>query len=77
MTKHMEELLSNKQNTEIVARAWPILKEILTEQQLIMVSMGEDDGSKKLKGFACAYRALEAFQIAGTASIEHAVLNLE
>jgi hypothetical protein len=70
MQNELNELLENPQNTEAVAAAWPVIKAILVEQQLVLVAKDEDDGSKKLKGFAVAYRCLERFAIAGRTSLE-------
>lgn len=67
--KRMEELLSNPQNPEVIARAWPVIKEVLDEQQRIM-SHEDDLDSKELRGFVKAYRALETFRYEGEKSIE-------
>jgi hypothetical protein len=69
MTDRIQELLNNPQNPETITLSWPIIKEILVEQSLILVSSNEDTGSLQLKGFATAYRALEAFHIKGREAI--------
>lgn len=71
MSDRMTTLLEDPNNCETIARCWPVIREILTEQQLIMACGSEEDpDSKKLKGFATAYRALEKFQIKGQAALD-------
>lgn len=67
MSDNMKELLKDSNHTEPIARTWPIIKEILVEQQLITAADGDGD---LLKGFAIAYRCLENFKKAGDESIE-------
>lgn len=65
----MEGMLANPDYTEAVARCWPILDEILNEQQRIMSSRDDLD-PKELKGFTVSFRALEQFKDKGQQSIE-------
>jgi hypothetical protein len=70
MSDQMTTMLEDGNKCETIARCWPIIKEILVEQQLITVATESDSGDKILKGHATAYRSLEQFQIKGRKSID-------
>jgi hypothetical protein len=65
----MEGMLANPDYSEAVARCWPILDEILNEQQRIMAAKDDLD-PKELKGFTVAFRTLEKFKESGEESMK-------
>jgi len=60
----MKELLSDPQNTDTIARIWPILEPILLEQHRVSVSK-DDPCPKELKGQTIVYKALRKFKQVG------------
>lgn len=69
ISDRMKGMLDNPDYTEAIARCWPIIEDILMEQNRISVSE-EDPCPKEFKGQTVAYRALEKFKSKGEASIE-------
>lgn len=67
ISEQMKELLDNGDHTRVINGAWPAIKEVLVEQQLILATEDDDAASNKLKGFAVAYRCLEQFHKRGKA----------
>lgn len=71
MPDKITELLENKAYTEVIHRAWPFIKDILFEQQMIMVAEDSEDDNRKIKGFVTAYRSLERFHRVGEVNAEN------